>query len=174
MSHDARGAERFRPRDECPLFSDRLEEHLVAVTRGETPNRGRFCGQCYTPLAPDSALCPHCGEPTSGLLPPVDLVPAEVLAMLQAQRKTERWIVNGFAYLGLTLAVVVGLVFVLAVPFLRESLIWATVVYATILVLGGRTLAGVLGGYYGDRLAYERGRRHLRAQWAAWVETRGG
>ena len=33
-------------------------------------------------------------------------------------------------------------------------------------------LAGVLGGYYGDRIAYERARGRLREEWAEWVAER--
>ena len=105
---------------------------------------------------------------------PVGRIPQPIVEMLQAQRKTESRIVNGFAYLGLTLAVVGGLVLVLGVPYLREHLIWATIVYAAVLIVGGRVLAGVLGGYYGDRIAYERARGRLREEWAAWVAERDG
>jgi len=164
--------ERFRPDDGCPLFSDRLEEHLVAAMKGEVPNRGSFCGNCYTPIAAGTRACPHCGEPTDGPLRPVDRVPSEVAGMFSAVRKTERWIVNGFAYIGLTLAVVIGLAVVLSIPYLRAHLLPATIVYAIILIIGGRSLAGVLGGYYGDRLAFERARKRLREDWAEWVAAR--
>jgi hypothetical protein len=163
--------QRYRPDDECPLFSERLEELIVSVTRGEAPNVGRFCGHCYTPLGSDTEQCPHCGTPTSDRTP-VDSVPNAVVEMLRAQRKTESRIVNGFAYLGLTIAVVVGLVVVLALPFFRDNLIAATVLYAVILLVGGRSLAGVLGGYYGDRIAFGRARTRLRARWAEWVVER--
>ena len=101
-------------------------------------------------------------------------VPDAVVEMLRRQRKTESRIVNGFAYLGLTLAVVGGLALVLGVPFLRANLIWATVVYAAVLIVGGRVLAGVLGGYYGDRIGYERARGRLLEGWAEWVVGAGG
>ena len=54
MSFDEPGEERYRPDDGCPLFSQALEDHLVAVSRGEAPNRGRFCGNCYTPISPST------------------------------------------------------------------------------------------------------------------------
>lgn len=170
---EAGGERRYRPDDDCPLFSERLEEHLVAVTRGEAPNAGRFCGHCYHPLGEQTEHCPHCDTSTSERVP-VERVPDPVVEMLRAQRKTESRIVNGFAYLGLTIAVVGGLALVLGVPFLRSNLIWATAVYAIVLVIGGRALAGVLGGYYGDRIAYERARRRLRERWGEWVEEREG
>lgn len=165
------GGIRYRPDDRCPLFSERLEAHIVAVTKGEQPNRGRFCGHCYTPLGRAADRCPHCATAVAER-PPVGRVPPEVGEMLTEQRRTERWIVNGMAFAGLTIAIVVGLVVVLAIPALRDSLIWATVVYALILLFGGRTLAGVMGGYYGDRWAYARGRGRLLERWDEWVVER--
>ena len=165
------GERRYVPDDECPLFSERLEEQLLAVTSGAAPNAGRFCGHCYTPLGERTRVCPHCDMETSERRP-VGRIPEVVIEMLQAQRRTESRIVNGFAYLGLTLAVVGGLVLVLGVPYLREHLIWATIVYALVLIVGGRALAGILGGYYGDRIAYDRARGRLREDWAEWVEVR--
>jgi hypothetical protein len=166
------GESRFRPEDGCPLFSERLEEHLVAVSRGETPNRGRFCGNCYTPMSPDTAQCSHCAAPAAGDLPPVERVPDAVMTALIQQRKTESAIVNGFAYLGLLISVLGGLAIVLGIPALRENLIAAFIVYALILLIGGRGLAGLLGGYYGDRLGYRRARRGTVAAWEQIVASR--
>ena len=165
--------ERYRPNDGCPLFSERLEEHLVGFTRGELPNRGRFCGNCYHPLAGDTEVCPHCDDDT-GSRAPVDRVPEEIIEALRRQRSTEaRW-VNGFAYLGLLIAVVGGISLVLAIPFFKDNLIWATIAYGLILLIGGRGLAGVLGGYFGDRIGYERARRATVAAWEEWGATRDG
>ena len=150
--------QRYRPEDDCPLFSERLEELLVAVTRGDSPNAGRFCGHCYHPLGERTRVCPHCATGTDQR-EPVATVPERVVEMLRAQRQTESRIVNAFAYAGLIIAVLGGLALVLGVPFLRENLIWATVVYVVVLLIGGRGLAGVLGGYYGDRIGFERARR---------------
>ena len=43
----------------------------------------------------------------------------------------------------------------LGIPYLRGNLIAATIAYVIILLVGGRVLAGVLGGYYGDRIGFE-------------------
>lgn len=173
-STDVPPEERVRPDDGCPLFSPTLEEHLVALTRGEVPARGRFCGHCYTPIARDSARCPHCGNDNKGGRRPVNAVPDEVTLILRAQRRTESTWVNGLAYLGLLIAVIGGIALVLAIPFFRANLIWATVLYALILLVGGRMLAGFLGGYFGDRWGYERARARTRAAWAEWVRERDG
>lgn len=169
----ARGAERFRPDDGCPLFSERLEEHIVGLTRGELPNHGRFCGYCYTPMSIDAERCAHCGTSTAKRAP-VESIPEPVVLMLRRQRKTESAWVNGFAYLGLIVAAVVGLAVVLGIPYLRDNLLPATIVYGLLLIVGSRMLAGFFGGYWGDRIGYERGRATLRASWAAWVGEREG
>jgi len=163
--------QRYQPHDDCPLFSESLEAHIVAVTRGELPNRGTFCGNCYTPLSRDSVRCPHCGAATSARSP-VEQVPDEVIAMLREQRKTESRIVNAYAYAGLILAIAAGLAIVLGVPYLREHLLPATIVFTLILLVGGRVAAGVIGGYYGDRVGFERARGRLREQWGEWVRER--
>jgi hypothetical protein len=168
----ARGEERMRPDDGCPLFSERLEEHIVGLTRGEVPNAGRFCGYCYTPMSVDARTCAHCNTPTEAT-PPVDAIPEPVVQMLRRQRKTESAWVNGFAYLGLVVAAVAGLAVVLGIPYLRDNLLPATIVYGLLLVVGSRMLAGFFGGYWGDRIGYERGRAALRASWDAWLEERG-
>ncbi|MEX1022650.1 MAG: zinc ribbon domain-containing protein [Dehalococcoidia bacterium] len=174
MTFDDPGDIRYRPDDDCPIFSEALEAHLVAVSRGESPNRGRFCGNCYTPLGPATPRCPHCGEDTAGGRRPVTTVPDAILEALRRQRAVEaRW-VNGLAYIGLLIAVVGGILFVLTVPFLKERLLYATIVYASILLIGGRALAGVLGGYVGDRVGFERARAGTRARWTRWVAEREG
>jgi hypothetical protein len=166
------GERRFDHDDDCPLFSERLEEHLVAVTRGEQPNAGRFCGHCYTPMSPERERCPHCDEDARTGRPPLAAVPDEVLAMLRRQRKTERAYVTGYAYLGLGLAIIGGLALVLGLPPLRDNLIAATITYGLFLFIGGRTLAGILGGGIGDRKGYEKARSRLCTDWAEWLPIR--
>lgn len=162
---------RYRPEDDCPLFSERLEELLVLITRGESPNAGRFCGNCYHPLGPTTAICLHCQTNTNEHIP-VKSIPDEIVEMLRNQRKTESRIVNGFAYLGLIIAIFGGLALVLGIPYFRSNLISATIAYALILLIGGRILAGVIGGYYGDRIGYSRARQKLREDWETWAAKR--
>jgi len=173
-SGDVPAEQRLHPDDDCPLFSPALEEHLVALTRGAVPARGRFCGNCYTPIARDTARCPHCGNDSDRERRPVTAVPDEVTFILRAQRRTESTWVNGLAYLGLLIAVIGGIALVLSIPFFRANLIWATLLYGLILLVGGRMLAGVLGGYFGDRWGYERARARTRAAWAEWARARDG
>jgi hypothetical protein len=65
-----------------------------------------------------------------------------------------------------------GLGVVLGIPYLRDHLLPATIVYAIILLIGVRGLAGFLGGYYGDRIGYERARRDTIAAWKEFEERR--
>lgn len=163
--------ERFRPDDGCPIFSPRLEEHLVAVSRGETPERGTFCGNCYTPMARDTKTCPHCNESTS-MRRPVDIVPATIATALRVQRSTEgRW-VNGFAYIGVLLAMVLPLAAVLGIPTVKDNLILGTAVYAPLLLVGMRVFPAIFGGYFGDRTGFEKARAKTRATWDQWVAER--
>lgn len=164
--------QRYRPDDDCPLFSERLEEHVVAVQRGQAPNRGQFCGHCYTPVSRDTTICSHCGEDARTGRKPVEAVPFPIMEALVRQRKIESKWVNGFAYLGLLIATVGGIALVLAVPFFKDRLIYATIVYGVILLIGGRVLAGVLGGYYGDRIGFERARRATVEAWEGWLSER--
>jgi len=151
--------------DGCPLFSERLEEHLVAVSRGESPAVGRFCGFCFTPTGPNTEICGHCQNNFLLDKKTVEIVPLAVTEILREQRKIESRFVNGFAYFGVLLAVLGGLVVVLGIPYLRDHLIPATIVYALILLVGVRILAGVLGGYFGDNIGYNRARKRTIQSW---------
>lgn len=172
MSFDDPNDVRFRPDDDCPIFSQTLEDHIVAVSRGQAPNAGRFCGNCYTPIARDTEMCAHCRNDVRTGRKPVAAVPSELLDILRVQRAIEsRW-VNGFAYLGLVIAAVTGISIVLWVPFFRDSLIWATVFYGVYLLVTMRVLPAILGGYYGDRIGFEKAREKTREAWAEWVAER--
>lgn len=176
MSFDDPGDVRFRPDDGCPLFSQPLEDHLVAVSKGGAPNSGRFCGHCYTPIARDTALCPHCAEVVDDIgatgRASVSAVPAPITEILRVQRAIESKWVNGFAYLGIVIAATTGIAIVLSVPFFRDSLIWGTVFYAIYLLIGSRVLPALLGGYFGDRIGFEKARAKTRAAWASWIAER--
>ena len=151
--------------DGCPLFSERLEEHLVAVRRGESPSTGRFWGFCFTPTGPTSEVCTHCQNNFRSERKTVEVVPLVITEILREQRKIEARFVNGFAYLGVLLAVLGGLAGVLGIPYLRDHLIPATIVYALILLVGVRIFAGVLGGYFGDNIGYNRARKKTVHSW---------
>ena len=95
-----------RAGDDLPVFSERLSTILEDMVKGEAPNAGRFCGNCYTPIDPQRLQCAQCGQPVEKR-PPVQRVPDEVLLMCRSKRRRESLVVNGFAYAGLLLAVVI-------------------------------------------------------------------
>jgi hypothetical protein len=39
------------PTERAPIFSARLQALLADILRAQAPNAGRFCGDCYNPLA---------------------------------------------------------------------------------------------------------------------------
>lgn len=156
---------------DVPLFSARLDELLDAIRRGEAPNAGRFCGYCFTPLA-DRDACVHCGRPTSHV-PPVERVPNEVLEMYRALRRRESLVVNSFAYLGLTIGVLLFVAMVAVAVFYLDAAWWFLTLSIVVLLVGGRVLAGILGGIVGDNLGYRYARRKLAEDWAAYQASRG-
>lgn len=174
MSMEAPQEQRFRPpvSADCPLFSASLEEHLIAVSHGEAPSRGRFCGNCYNPVSRDIERCSHCMNHFEDGRPTVDIVPEEVTEILRRQRKTESTIVTSFAFLGVLIAVIGGLGVVLGIPYLRDNLLPQAIAYGLILLIGVRGLAGFLGGYYGDRIGYERARKNTVLSWKEFESTR--
>jgi membrane protein DedA with SNARE-associated domain len=98
----------------------------------------------------------------------LDQVPEEIVLAMKNQRSIEaRW-VNSFAYLGVLIAVVGGIAFVLATPIFDDRLIYATVAYGLILLIGSRVLAGFLGGYSGDQIGYSKGRAQTIKVWDAY------
>ena len=158
---------RFKPDDDCPLFSLSLENHLVDVLNGVVPNRGSFCPYCFSPVGAQEALCAEC-QLDSTLTERLNQVPEEIVVALKNQRSIEsRW-VNGFAYLGVLIAVVGGIAFVLATPIFDDRLIYATVAYGLILLVGSRVLAGFLGGYFGDQIGYSKGRVQTIKAWESY------
>ena len=151
---------------EVPVFSQRLSAVLEDVLTGKAPNRGRFCGHCYTPLAADRRSCPHCDTPVSRR-PPLEEVPAAVAAMYRRQRRRESLVVNSFAYLGLALGV--GLWLLL---FVIYDALWWRLLTIAFLVVAARVFAALVGGLVGDEVGYRFARRRLAREWQAWVTRR--
>lgn len=166
MSSRAQGV----PPDGVPLFSPRLDEVLDQIWRGEAPNAGRFCGYCFTPLAERDA-CAHCGRAATET-PPADRIPREVLEMYRALRRRESLVVNSFAYLGLTIGVALFIGMVAIAVFYLNAAWWFLALSIVVLLVGGRVLAGVLGGIVGDNLGYRYARRKLAEDWAAYEASR--
>lgn len=157
--------------DDVPLFSARLTTLLEEMFRGEAPNSGRFCGNCYTPMDRQRMECQHCATPTSER-PPLEKVPRDVLLMFRSLRRRESLVVNSFAYLGLLLGVLIFIA-VFFVIFELGANIWWYIFDIVLLFVLARVLAGVLGGYVGDELGYRYSRRKLAEEWHAYEAGRG-
>ena len=155
---------------ELPVFSGRLTTVLDTIFKGEAPNAGRFCGHCYTPLDQQRTHCPHCGCAVVEHAP-VEHVPREVLAMFRNLRRRESLVVNGFAYLGMLLGVLIFIA-VFYILFQRNVSVWWYVFDIALLFVLARGLAGLLGGFVGDELGFRYARRKLAEEWRAYEEGR--
>lgn len=155
---------------DVPVFSQRLDEILDEIRRGGAPNAGRFCGYCFTPLA-DRDVCAHCGRSTADV-GAVDRIPAEIQEMYRRLRRRESLVVNSFAYLGLTIGVALFVAMVAIAVFYLDAAWWFLALSIVVLLVGGRVLAGILGGILGDDLGYRYARRKLAEDWATYQASR--
>lgn len=146
-------------------LSPRLEEIAVQVRKGELPNSGRFCGNCYTPLAAERQQCLYC-ETAVAAAPPVGSIPLAVIEMVRAKRGRESWIVHTLAFTGLFLGTAISIAMLLAFPG------WWRLAALAMLLLGTRGLAAILGGWLGDVLAYRSAKALVAEQWAAFERER--
>ena len=146
-------------------ISSRLEEVAVQIRKGAVPNSGRFCGNCYTPLADDRDRCGYCGDTVTDR-PAVERVPATVIEIVRAKRSRESWIVNGLAYTGLFIGTAITIWLFVILPGL-----WKISAFAMML-LGTRGFAGILGGWLGDSLGYRSAVGVTRRRWDAYVAQR--
>src|SRR3990172_7075951 len=105
--------------------------------------------------------------------PPVDRVPAEVLAMFRQLRRRESLVVNGFAYLGLLLGVLI-FIGVFYVIFTVGASIWWYIFDIALLFVASRVLAGLLGGFVGDEAGFRYARRKLAEEWRGGGGGPGG
>jgi hypothetical protein len=157
--------------DPLPIFSERLDEIMGMMLKGEIPNVGRFCGYCYTPLARGEERCAHCDR-TRADYAPVAKIPPEFFALYKAMRKRESLIVNSFAYAGLAIALTLFVALV-AVAVYRYDAAWGWLAFATaVFIVGGRVFAGLLGGWIGDNIGYDYARRKLALEWAEFDRDR--
>ena len=148
------------------VFSERLRTLMADILAGNAPNAGRFCGYCYSPLAKEAHLCPHCGR-SAGDWPPVTRVPEEVFAMYRAQRSREGWVVRTIAYGGLIAGIILGLL-----PIAIFAASWWSII-AFFAILGFfYVLAANLANSLGDAVAYRWGQRLVEHRWREFVRTR--
>jgi hypothetical protein len=138
---------------------------LEDILRAQAPNAGRFCGNCYNPLADDPAQCSHCGLSTDRR-PPVRQVPPEVFAMFRAQRLREAIPVRSLAWGGLAAGLSLALFLMVMLPF------WWNVGVSVVAFGVSYVAAANIANSLGDALGYRWGQRVLGKRWQAFVERR--
>jgi hypothetical protein len=154
-----------------PVFSERLDEIMALMIKGELPNIGRFCGYCYTPVTKTATECAHCGRRTADIAP-VDKIPSPFFELYRRMRKREALIVNTFAFTGLGIALLIFIVMVGVVVYRYEQSLWMLVGATAFLIIGGRIFAGLLGGWIGDQVGYDYAHRKLVDEWHAFERDR--
>ena len=151
--------------ERAPIFSARLQALLEDILRGQAPNAGRFCDNCYNPLADDAEQCGHCGL-SAAERPPVRRIPPEVFAMFRAQRFREAIQVRSLAWGGLAAGLSLALFLMVVLPF------WWNV-GASVVAFGASYVAAAnIANSVGDAIGYRWGQRVLERRWGAFVAAR--
>ena len=143
-----------------------LQERMERIARGDAPNSGRFCGNCYARLNSGETACKFCGS-DAGRVPPVEAVPREVLIAYLAHWNKMRLWVNVFAFLGIFIAIVLAAVPLIFFPSALKLL-------AVPVMLGGAWyFANLLGGWVGGNLGERSGAAARARKWRAFAGKRG-
>jgi hypothetical protein len=150
------------------IISERLADLLDDMLAGRAPNAGRFCGNCYHPLAPERDVCPHCGTAVAER-PTVAAVPKEVIAAFRLRRGREGLVVRTFAWVGLSIGVIVALL-----PLALIGVAWWTFVSFFGLLLFFYLLSANLANSVGDSLGYRWGQAVFNRHWRRFVARRDG
>ena len=153
------------PPERAPIFSERLQTLLKDILRGQAPNTGRFCGNCYNPLADDTEQCGHCGLSTAQR-PTVRQIPPEVFAMFRAQRLREAIPVRSLAWVGLAAGLSLALFLMVVLPFWWN--VGASIATFVIAYVAAANIANSLGDAWG----YRWGQRELEKRWQAFATKR--
>jgi hypothetical protein len=148
------------------VFSERLTVLLDDILAGREPNAGRFCGNCYHPLALERTECPHCGQ-TTDQRAAAEAVPKEVLEMHRLRRGREGLMVRSIAWGGLTVGVCLALV-----PIAFGGLVWWSAVLFFGLLAFFYLFSANMANSVGDALGYAWGQRIIRRRWERFVRER--
>ena len=148
------------------VISPRLVELLDDMLEGRAPNAGRFCGNCYHPLARERTSCPHCGIAVAEA-PTVAAVPLEIIEAHRIRRAREGTAVRTIAWTGLMIGVTAALV-----PLAFGGVTWWTITLFFGLMLFFYLLSANLANTVGDALGYRWGLSVFRKRWQRFVATR--
>ena len=148
------------------IISARLAELLDDMLAGRAPNAGRFCGNCYHPLAPERASCPFCGIAVAET-PTVAAVPRPIIEAHRIRRGREGLVVRSFAWIGLSIGVGVALL-----PLILVGVTWWAFALFLGLMLFFYIASANLANWIGDELGYKWGQSIFRGRWNRWVAQR--
>jgi hypothetical protein len=160
-----------RGASEVPVFSQRLDELMAAMIKGEAPNVGRFCAYCYTPIGPRATACPHCGRALSDV-GTLEKLPPELFALYRRMRRRESIIVNSFAFAGLGVGLLLFIGLVALAVYRYDQSLWLLGASVVVFMVGGRIFAGLLGGWIGDAIGYDYAQRKLVEEWREYERQR--
>lgn len=146
------------------LPSQRLEELLDDILAGRAPNAGRFCGNCYHPLAPGRESCPYCGRPVAEE-PVADSIPRAIVEAHRVRRNREALVVRGVAWGGLTVGVAVALL-----PIAFGGVHWWSIGGFFSLLAFFYLFSANLANSLGDALGYRWGLAAFRRRWQRFKE----
>ena len=161
-------------KQQCPLFSKELEQHMVEVSNGLRPNTGNFCNYCFHPVdlsKNKTKKCNHCHKSVSKNST-VKKVPDEIFSMLRELRKIERTYVISFAFFGILLSLFSGFLIIFNTKILYSNEIFGTIILFIYLLITGRLLANIFGGVIGDQIGYKKGRKKLEFRWLNWMNNK--
>lgn len=150
------------------IISSRLIAWLDDVLASRAPNAGRFCGNCYHPLQPEMAACPHCAISTADT-PAVAAVPLEIIDAHRRRRGREGIFVRTIAWGGLTIGVTASLV-----PLAFGGVHWWSFAMFFGLLVFFYILSANLANSVGDAWGYRSGLAIFRTAWERHVAARGG
>lgn len=152
-------------RDE-EIVSRRLIAWLDEVLAGRAPNTGRFCGNCYHPLAAERSECPHCSTATAEV-PAVAKVPIEIIDAHRRRRGREGTVVRTIAWGGLTIGVTAALI-----PLAFGGVHWWTVTLFFGLMVFFYIFAANVANSLGDSWGYRWGLALFRRTWEQHIAER--
>ncbi len=164
------GAQPAAPLADAPreMFSARVLTLMDDILAGRAPNAGRFCGNCYHPLAPERTACPHCGFAVEFCAAVVN-IPREIIALHRKRRWREGLVVRSLAWCGLG----VGLGVALVPIALAGTKLWAVGAFFGLLAFFWIFSAN-LANTVGDALGYHWGQAAVNRGWREFARRRDG
>jgi hypothetical protein len=128
------------------------------MLHGNLPNTGRFCGECYTPIATGREVCPHCNIDTKQIAP-IEHLPLGIIDVYIARRKQEGLAVKLTFYTVLLIGIIISALVIGFLPF------WWNVAAFTVALGASYLLSANLANTFGDSVGYRWGQRAAEKKW---------